>query len=107
MLNEHALYFLVGSVLGSYLFTCLIAWLIKFVTSSDYQKRFVIAALITILFGGLLSAFGAGEGGFANRLSIVTEHGLWFVWSQFYGVMAMLGIYFTIKTLFGSHKQDG
>lgn len=102
MLSVSALSLLLGSVIGSYLFANLFGWLIQFFTSWDYDRRLVFGALITIVFGGLFSAFGNGEGGFDARMSIVTQYGLWFVWTQFYGVAAMLGLYFSITTLFRS-----
>lgn len=100
MFPEFVYFQLLGSILGTYLFANLFSWLIKLVFRSiNYHKRLVLGGLITIVFGGLLNAFGAGEGGFEARLAMVEGFGLWFIWQQFYGTMAMLGIYFTIFAL--------
>ena len=99
MLNEAALFFLLGSIVGSYLFSNLFGWLVKFFTSWTYDKRLVFGGIVTIIIGGLVSAFGAGEGGFEARMEVVTKFGFWFIWSQFYGVTSMLGVYFMVKAL--------
>tara|TARA_B110000977_G_scaffold91355_1_gene121214 strand:- start:153 stop:479 length:327 start_codon:yes stop_codon:yes gene_type:complete len=106
MLNVGILLGLLGSLIGSYLFANLFAWLIKLITPWDYNRRFVIGGLITIVVGGILNAYGNGADGAASRLSVVTEYGHLFIWTQFYGVMAMMGLYFTIGTLLRS-DNDG
>ena len=105
MLNVGILSFLLGNLIVSYLFANLFAWLIKRITSWDYNRRLVIGGLITIVVGGILSAAGFGTGGLASRLSAVTAYGHIFIWTQFYGVMGMLGLYFTIGTLFRSNND--
>ena len=100
MFPEFVYFQLLGSMMGSYLFSNLFAWLIKFgFRSTGYDKRLIIGGLITIFIGGILNAFGEGEGGFGPRLTVVQQFGFWFVWLQFYGSMSMLGVYFTFVTL--------
>jgi len=68
MLAESVLFFLLGSILGSYLFANLFGWLIKFVTSWDSVTSMMcgaccrrLKALMGLPSGKSLAAGGRGE----------------------------------------------
>lgn len=98
MLSYYAHGWMIGAIIGMFLFSNLFAWLLKFTTKRPFRWRIVWGAIYAALIGGIVSAFGEGEGGFQPRLANVAAIGPPMVLSYLYAGAIVLGFYYAIAS---------